>query len=41
MFFPRGIPIKNKTEDVIGVIKVIESKGENDHKVAEVGVGIF
>lgn len=36
--FPGGIPIKNKSGDVIGAIGVSGSTVENDHTVAEAGV---
>ena len=37
--FPGGIPIKNAEGEVIGAIGVSGSSVENDHTVAEAGVG--
>jgi len=36
--FPGGIPIKNKSGEVIGAIGVSGSSVENDHTVADAGV---
>ncbi|MBC7508786.1 MAG: heme-binding protein [Ferruginibacter sp.] len=35
--FPGGVPIKNKTGEIIGAIGVSGSTVENDHAVAEAG----
>lgn len=35
--FPGGVPIKNKTGEIIGAIGVSGSSVENDHAVAETG----
>jgi len=35
--FPGGVPIKNKTGEIIGAIGVSGSSVENDHTVAEAG----
>ena len=39
--FPGGIPLKNKSGEVIGAIGVSGSTVENDHAVAEAGVSAF
>lgn len=37
--FPGGIPLKNSNNEIIGAIGVSGSTVENDHIVAEAGVG--
>lgn len=37
--FPGGLPIKNKKGEIIGAIGVSGSTVENDHSVAEAGLG--
>jgi len=37
--FPGGLPIKNKNGEIIGAIGVSGSSVENDHSVAEAGIG--
>ncbi|REG94367.1 GlcG/HbpS family heme-binding protein [Algoriphagus antarcticus] len=39
--FPGGIPIKNKSGEIIGAIGVSGSTVENDHEVAEAGAKTF
>jgi len=41
MIFAGGIPLKNKTGEIVGAIGVSGGSGEQDHAVAEAGVKAF